>query len=53
MQRTWAEAMAVRYGKVPDESVWSTDPIASRLNDKVSSELRQSVQRFATEAQKE
>jgi hypothetical protein len=52
MQRTWAEAMVVRYGKVPDESVWATDVIASRLKDRASPELRQSVQRFATEAQK-
>jgi hypothetical protein len=51
MQRTWAEAMVVRYGKVPDESVWTTDPIASRLKDRASPELRQSVVRFAVEAQ--
>ena len=52
MQRTWAEAMVVRYGKVPDESVWDTDPIASRIKDRVSPDLRKSVVRFATEAQK-
>ena len=51
MQRTWAEAMIVRYGKVPDESVWATDPIASRLKDQASPELRQSVLRFAAKAQ--
>jgi len=51
MQRTWAEAMIVRYGKVPDESVWATDPIASRLKDRASPELRQSVFQLATEAQ--
>jgi hypothetical protein len=51
MQRTWAEAMIARYGKVPDESVWATDPIASRLKDRTPTELRQSVLRFAAEAQ--
>jgi hypothetical protein len=53
MQRTWAEAMVVKYGKVPDESVWATDPIASRLKGRASPELRQSVLRFAAEAQKQ
>jgi hypothetical protein len=51
MQRTWAEAMIVKYGKVPDESVWAADPIASRLKDQASPELRQSVGHFAAEAQ--
>ena len=51
MQRAWAEAMLDKYGRVPDESVWDTDPIASRLKDRASPELRQSVVRFATEAQ--
>jgi hypothetical protein len=51
-QRAWAEAMVMRYGKVPDESVWTTDPIASRLKNGASPELRQSMLRFATEAQK-
>jgi hypothetical protein len=52
MQRSWAEAMLDRYGKVPGETEWATDPIASRLKNRASPELRQSVQRFATEAQK-
>ena len=52
MQRAWAEAMFVRYGKVPDESVWVTDPIASRLKDQASPELRQSVLRLVTDAQR-
>jgi len=51
MQRAWGEAMVVRYGKVPDDSVWSTDPIASRLKDRGSPELRQRVVRFAADAQ--
>jgi hypothetical protein len=51
MQRTWAEAMLDRYGKVPGESEWATDPIVSRLKERVSPELRQSVMRLAAEAQ--
>jgi hypothetical protein len=51
MQRAWAEAMLDRYGKAPVDSEWATDPIASRLKDRTSPELRQSVLRFATEVQ--
>ena len=50
MQRAWAEAMLDKYGKVPGEIEWATDPIASRLKDQSSQELRQSVLRFAAEA---
>ena len=46
-----AEAMLDRYGEVPGETEWATDPIASRLKDRTSPELRQSVLRFAAEAQ--
>jgi hypothetical protein len=52
MQRTWAEAMLDRYGKVPGETVWATDPIASRLKDGVSPDLRQNVLRLAAEVQR-
>ena len=52
MRRAWAEAMLDRYGKVPGDSEWVTDPIASRLKDRASPELRQSVLRLATEAQR-
>lgn len=52
MRRAWAEAMVARYGKVPDEFVWATDPIASRLQDRASPDLRQSVLRLAEEAQR-
>jgi hypothetical protein len=52
MQRVWADAMLDRYGKVvPSETEWAQDPIASRLKDRASPELRQSVVRFAAEAQ--
>jgi len=50
MQRTWAEAMLDRYGKAPSDSEFATDPIASRLKDRASPELRQSVVRLAVEA---
>ena len=45
MQRAWAEAMLDKYGKVPGDSEWATDPIVFRLNDRASPELRQSVLR--------
>lgn len=51
MQRMWAEAMLERYGKVPGDSEFATDPIASRLKDRASPELRQSVVRLAAETQ--
>jgi hypothetical protein len=43
MQRMWAEAMLDRYGKVPRDSEWAMDPIASRLTDRESPELRRAV----------
>ena len=51
MQRVWAEAMLDKYGRAPGEAEWATDPIASRLKDRASPELRQNVLRFAAEAQ--
>jgi len=38
--------------KVPGDAEWATDPIASRLKDRASLELRQSVVRLAAEAQR-
>lgn len=52
MQRTWAEAMLDRYGKVPGDAEWATDPMVSRLKDRASPELRQSVMRLAADAQR-
>jgi hypothetical protein len=52
MQRTWAEAMLDRYGKVPGDSEWATDPIVSRLKDRASPDLRQSVMRLAEDAKR-
>jgi hypothetical protein len=51
MRRTLADAMLDRYGRVPGDSEWATDPIVSRLNDRASPELRQSVMRFAAEVE--
>jgi hypothetical protein len=51
MRRAWAEAMLEKYGKIPGEAEWTLDPIISRLKGRVSSELRQSILRFAAEAQ--
>lgn len=51
MQRAWAEAMLDRYGKVPDDSELAKDPIATRLKDRASPELRQNILRLAAEAQ--
>jgi hypothetical protein len=47
MQRAWAEAMLDRYGRVPDESDWVSDPIASHLKSGVLAKVRQSVRLFA------
>jgi hypothetical protein len=49
MRRAWAEAMLDRYGKVPDESDWANDPIASKLKSGSTTELRQIVMRLARE----
>jgi hypothetical protein len=51
MQRAWAEAMLDRYGKVPGDTEWATDPIASCVKDQASPEMRQRVMRFASEVQ--
>ena len=52
VQRAWAESLLERYGKVPGESELASDPIAFRLKNGPSPELRQNVVRFATEAQR-
>jgi hypothetical protein len=49
MKRLWAEAMVDKYGKVPEETEWSNDPIASRLSGGERERLRESVIRFASE----
>lgn len=52
MQRAWAESLVDRYGKVPGESEWAKDPLFSRLKDRPSLDLRQSVARLAPDAQR-
>lgn len=52
MQRAWAELLLDRYGKVPSESEWANDPIASRLTNRASSELRQREARFVGDVQR-
>jgi hypothetical protein len=51
-RRSWAEAMLNRYGKPPVESDWEKDPIASRLKNGASVEMRQIVLGFAADAQR-
>jgi hypothetical protein len=51
-QRQWAEAMLDKYGRVPAESDWASDPIASRLNSTGTAFLRERVLAAAAEAQR-
>jgi hypothetical protein len=46
----WAEAIVQRYGGVPTEKQWKTDPLASRLNAQMAASLHGSVMRHAAEA---
>jgi hypothetical protein len=46
----WAEAIVQRYGGVPTEKQWKTDPLASRLNAQLAASLHGSVMRHAAEA---
>ena len=46
----WAEAMLGRYGGVPSDAQWSSDPIASRLGAPLAESLHGDVPRFAREA---
>lgn len=50
MQRFWAESMLGRYGKVPGESEWTSDPIAARLKSRQPENLQESVVELAKEA---
>ena len=52
MQRKWAEALLIRYGKVPDDSEWANDPLASRLKDQASPELRRTILSLAEDAKR-
>lgn len=50
LQKAWAEAMLNRYGAVPGEREWAADPLAIRLKNGISAELRQKLTEFAREA---
>jgi hypothetical protein len=50
MQRFWAESMVARYGKVPGESEWTSDPIAARLKTGRPENLRETIVGLAREA---
>jgi hypothetical protein len=50
MKHLWAEAMLDRYGDVPTEAQWVSDPIASRLSAHLGESLHGEVPRFAREA---
>jgi hypothetical protein len=51
-QQRLGEAILDKYGKVPSDSEWATDPLSSRLKSEVSSELRQRVLHYAAEAER-
>jgi hypothetical protein len=50
MKHLWAEALLDRYGDVPTEAQWVSDPIASRLSAHLAESLHREVPRFAREA---
>ena len=50
MQRLFGDALAAKYGRVPDDSEWANDPIAANLRRPQRQELKESVLRFAQEA---
>jgi hypothetical protein len=39
-KKQWAKAILERYGRLPDDSEWAKDPIASRLKDSRTAEFR-------------
>jgi hypothetical protein len=49
MERRWAEVLVERYGGVPLEEQWRTDPIVLRLKAEVAGSLRDEVYRLAAE----
>jgi hypothetical protein len=52
MKHLWSEALLDRLGKVPDQAEWARDPLASRLPNAPDERLRQTVVRYAADAQK-
>ena len=49
MKRLWAQAIVDRYGKVPSETEWISDPLASRLAKGERERVQGRVNRFASE----
>jgi hypothetical protein len=49
LRHWWAEAMVEKYGEVPLEDKWAEDPIASRLDRKITDSLHDDVLRLAVE----
>lgn len=47
MQRAWAESLWERYGRVPDESEWEKDPIASSIRPSQRQLVKENVLKFA------
>lgn len=50
MRRLWGEALVEKYGRVPSQNEWDSDPLASGLKMPQASRLRHDVLRFSAEA---
>jgi len=50
LKHWWAEAMAEKYGRVPNESDWADDPIASRIKPELAASLHDEILQLAAEA---
>jgi hypothetical protein len=50
LRKFWAEAMVERYGGVPTQSQWATDPFVSRLNPAQEPALHDEMIRLAIDA---
>jgi hypothetical protein len=50
LKRAWAEAIAEKYGAVPTERQWATDPLASRLKPARIASLHDEMFQAITEA---
>lgn len=48
-RQRWAEAMLEKYGVVPGDGIWATDPIAIGLSRKTLESTRSAVTRLAAE----
>jgi hypothetical protein len=46
LERRWADVMVDRYGGVPIQSEWASDPIVSRMNPAIVESMRQDMFRF-------